>query len=77
MTSHLRLINRIAMVIFSSNRDYGKGDDDIYSYKKSGNQLISGKVDGKSKVGIENVSVKVYYNLDDLVAETTTDVRDL
>jgi outer membrane protein OmpA-like peptidoglycan-associated protein len=59
---------------FSSNRDYGKGDDDIYSFTKSGNQLISGKVvDGKSKVGIENVSVKVYYNLDDLVAETTTD----
>jgi hypothetical protein len=41
----------------------------IFILYKSGNQLISGKVvDGKSKVGIENVSVKVYYNLDDLVA---------
>jgi len=59
---------------FSSNRDNGKGDDDIYYFNKIGNQLISGKViNTKSKVGIENASVKVYDNLGELVIETTTD----
>jgi outer membrane protein OmpA-like peptidoglycan-associated protein len=59
---------------FSSNRDNGKGDDDIYYFTKSSNQLISGKViNAKSKVGIENASIKIYDDLGGLVKQTTTD----
>jgi outer membrane protein OmpA-like peptidoglycan-associated protein len=63
---------------FSSSRDNGKGDDDIYYFTKTGNQLISGKVlNSKSKVGIEHASVKVYDNLGYLVAETTTNSQGI
>lgn len=63
---------------FSSSRDNGKGDDDIYYFAKNGNQLISGKVlNTKSKDGIEIASVKVYDNLGYLVAETTTNSQGI
>lgn len=60
----------------SSNRDAGKGDDDIYYFTKAKaecNQFVSGRVtNSKSKIPIAGATVKVYDSFGDLKTETTT-----
>lgn len=64
---------------FSSNRDMGKGDDDIYYFTKKiqeCNQIVQGTVKNtKTLVNIEGATIKVYDGFGDLVNEykTTTD----
>lgn len=61
---------------FSSNRETGKGDDDIYYFTKAKapcDQLVSGKVvNSKSKLNLENAIVKVFDSFGDLRLETKT-----
>ncbi len=63
----------------SSNRNGGKGDDDIYYFTKGKpvcNQIVSGKVaDMKSKEAIAGATVKVYDQFGDLITEATTDAE--
>ncbi|HKX87009.1 MAG TPA: OmpA family protein [Flavobacterium sp.] len=64
---------------FSSNRDTGKGDDDIYYYTKKEaecNQTVTGKViNTKSKLAIDEVSIKVLDSFGDLKYEYFTDAN--
>jgi outer membrane protein OmpA-like peptidoglycan-associated protein len=64
---------------FSSNRDTGKGDDDIYYYTKKEaecNQTVTGKViNTKSKLAIDEVSIKVLDSFGDLKFEYFTDAN--
>ncbi|MEO8515913.1 MAG: OmpA family protein [Flavobacterium sp.] len=61
---------------FSSNRDTGKGDDDIYYFTKAKapcDQLVSGKVTNtKSKEVLESATIKVFDSFGDIKSETTT-----
>ncbi len=61
---------------FSSNRETGKGDDDIYYFTKAKapcNQVVSGKViNSKSKLNLEGATVKVFDSFGDLKAEVTS-----
>ncbi|WP_300489929.1 OmpA family protein [Flavobacterium sp.] len=61
---------------FSSNRDGGKGDDDIYFFTKSKaecNQFVSGTVvSAKTKLPIAGAAIKVYDSFGDLKFETAT-----
>ncbi|MFC4817011.1 OmpA family protein [Flavobacterium sp. GCM10023249] len=64
---------------FSSNRDTGKGDDDIYYFTKSEpecNQMVVGKVvNSKTKLGIDEASIKVLDSFGDLKYEYFTDAN--
>lgn len=64
---------------FSSNRGGGKGDDDIYFYRKREPdciQTVMGKVlNSKSKNGIGDASVKFYDSFNDLKFETNTNAK--
>lgn len=61
---------------FSSNRDMGKGDDDIYYFTKKipeCNQIVQGTVkNSKTQINIEGATVKVYDGFGDLVNEFVT-----
>lgn len=61
---------------FSSNRDMGKGDDDIYYFTKKSpecNQIVQGTVkNSKTQINIEGATVKVYDGFGDLVNEFVT-----
>lgn len=61
---------------FSSNRDTGIGDDDIYYFTKAKapcDQLVSGKViSSKAKLNLEGATVKVFDSFGDLKTQTTT-----
>lgn len=61
---------------FSSSRDGGKGDDDIYYFTRQEpicNQWVSGKVTNlKYKIGINDADVKVYDKYGDVIASTKT-----
>lgn len=61
---------------FSSSREGGKGDDDIYYFTRQEpicNQWISGKVTNmKYKIGINQADVKVYDKYGDVIASTKT-----
>lgn len=61
---------------FSSNREVGMGDDDIYYFTKAKapcDQIVSGKViNSKSKLSLEGAIVKVYDSFGDLKAEIAT-----
>lgn len=61
---------------FSSNREMGKGDDDIYYFTKKippCNQIVQGTVrNSKTQVNIEGATIKVYDGFGDLVNEYTT-----
>lgn len=63
---------------FSSNRDGGKGDDDIYSFKKAPDvciETISGKVINiKNKAPIISCSIKAFDEFDDFIGEVQTDI---
>lgn len=63
----------------SSNRNGGKGSDDIYYFTKSKpvcNQYISGKVTGvKNKLPIEGATVSAYDSFGDLITSATTDAN--
>ncbi|MDR7212367.1 OmpA family protein [Flavobacterium piscis] len=58
----------------SSNRDEGKGDDDIYSFTKRDpvcNQNISGKtIDRKTKLPLSDVTIMAYNSYNDILSET-------
>lgn len=60
----------------SSNREGGKGDDDIYSFTKGKpvcNQNISGiAVDRKTKLPLTDVVIMAYNSYSDVLAETKT-----
>ena len=60
----------------SSNRAGGKGDDDIYSFKKGKpvcNQSISGiAIDRKSKLPLTDVTIMAYNSYSDILGETKT-----
>lgn len=64
---------------FSSNRDSGKGDDDIYYFTKKETectQYINGiVVNSKSKKPIENVSIKVFNSFGNLKKEYFSDTN--
>lgn len=61
---------------FSSNRDTGIGDDDIYYFTKDKapcDQLVSGKViNSKSKLNLEGATVKVFDSFGDYITEVAT-----
>ncbi|TGD58540.1 OmpA family protein [Flavobacterium humi] len=61
---------------FSSNRDTGKGDDDIYYFTKAKapcDQIVSGKViNAKSKLSLDGAIVKVFDSFGDYKTEVTT-----
>ncbi len=61
---------------FSSNRETGKGDDDIYYFTKDKapcDQIVSGKViNSKLKSGLEDATVKVFDSFGDYITEVTT-----
>ncbi|MGH2665543.1 OmpA family protein [Flavobacterium sp.] len=61
---------------FSSNRDTGKGDDDIYYFTKAKapcDQLVSGKViASKTKLSLDGVIIKVFDSFGDYKTEVTT-----
>ncbi|MCL9805662.1 OmpA family protein [Flavobacterium amniphilum] len=63
---------------FSSNRDTGKGDDDIYYFTKKAPdcyEFVAGSVvNAKSKEALHEVSVKVLDSFGDLKQEGFTDV---
>jgi outer membrane protein OmpA-like peptidoglycan-associated protein len=60
----------------SSNREGGKGDDDIYSFTKGTpvcNQTISGMaIDHKSKLPLSDVTIMGYNSFSDILGETKT-----
>ena len=60
----------------SSNREGGKGDDDIYSFTKGKpvcNQNISGiAIDRKTKLPLTDVVIMAYNSYNDVLAETKT-----
>ncbi|MES2811344.1 MAG: OmpA family protein [Bacteroidota bacterium] len=60
----------------SSNRDTGKGDDDIYYFTKAKpecNQIVKGKVtNSKTKLAIEGVTIKTFDSFGDFVTEFKT-----
>jgi outer membrane protein OmpA-like peptidoglycan-associated protein/tetratricopeptide (TPR) repeat protein len=60
----------------SSNRDGGKGDDDIYAFEKGKpicNQSISGMaVDRKTKLPLEDVVIMAYNSYSEVLGETKT-----
>lgn len=60
----------------SSNREGGKGDDDIYSFTKGDpvcNQTISGMaIDHKSKLPLTDVVIMGYNSFSDVLGETKT-----
>lgn len=62
---------------FSSNREMGKGDDDIYYFTKAPvpcDELVSGKVtDAKSKLPIAGATVSVTDLMDTAITSATTD----
>ncbi|NMH27389.1 OmpA family protein [Flavobacterium silvaticum] len=62
---------------FSSNRESGKGDDDIYSFTKVPapcDEIVSGKVvNAKSKLPISGATVSVSTLMDDAVTAASTD----
>lgn len=64
---------------FSSNRDSGKGDDDIYYFTKKETectQYINGiVVNSKSKKPIDNVSIKVFNSFGNLKKEYFSDTN--
>ncbi len=61
---------------FSSNREGGKGDDDIYSFVKGKpvcNQSISGMaIDHKSKKPLTDVTIMAYNSFSEILGETKT-----
>lgn len=61
---------------FSSNRETGKGDDDIYYFTKKPqdcNQIVQGTVrNSKTQINIEGATIKVFDEFGDLVNEFTT-----
>ncbi len=61
---------------FSSNREMGKGDDDIYYFTKkvpACNQIVNGTVkNSKTQINIEGATVKVFDEFGDVVNEFTT-----
>ncbi len=61
---------------FSSNRDGGKGDDDIYYFTKKAlcNQYVSGYVTNvRNQMPIAGATLKVYLNSGESIIETTSD----
>lgn len=64
---------------FSSNRDTGKGDDDIYYFTKKEpecNEIVRGTVvNAKTKTGIEEASIRVLDSFGDLKQEHFTDAN--
>lgn len=61
---------------FSSNREGGKGDDDIYSFVKGKpvcNQSISGMaIDHKTKKPLTDVTIMAYNSFSEILGETKT-----
>lgn len=61
---------------FSSNREGGKGDDDIYSFVKGKpvcNQSISGMaIDHKTKMPLTDVTIMAYNSFSEVLGETKT-----
>ncbi|MDQ8014283.1 MAG: OmpA family protein, partial [Flavobacterium nitrogenifigens] len=61
---------------FSSNREGGKGDDDIYSFTKGKpicNQSISGMaIDRKTKKPLTDVTIMAYNSFSEVLGETKT-----
>jgi outer membrane protein OmpA-like peptidoglycan-associated protein/tetratricopeptide (TPR) repeat protein len=61
---------------FSSNREMGKGDDDIYYFTKDKapcDQIVSGKVvNSKSKLALEGATIKVFDSFGDYKTEVIT-----
>lgn len=61
---------------FSSNRETGKGDDDIYYFTKkipACSQIVQGTVkNSKTQVNIDGATIKVYDEFGDLVNEFTS-----
>lgn len=71
--------DKIAYGYFSSNRDGGTGDDDIYSFKKAPDvclETISGKVTNvKNGVPIITCTVKAFDEFDDYIGAVETDIN--